>query len=162
MLTLSNSCIISQKRLLTFPPAKLKLKKSLLFKLNLYNIFSVNRNKSATTESSTNSGVRLTKKLKTTGNQPTKISLNCIDKAKSLLGNPPKGWIVTCPKCDIDRCFVKGGISKLVFHNSNIEKVIYHPNTDICCSGIHAGVIVSYIWFIYHVAVLKNKLILNP
>ena len=147
--------------MLTFPLAKLKLIKPFLFKSNFYNIFLVNQNKSAIIESSTNSDARLTKKLKTTGNQPTTLNLGCSNKTDSLPANSSNSWIVTCPKCDIDKCFVDGGISRNILIHHNIQKVIYHPNTDVCCSGIHAGVVVSYILFIYYVAVLQ-KMILNP
>ena len=150
--------------MLTFPLAKLKLKKSFLINLNLYRlvfIFSVNENQSAIIESSTNSDARLTKKLKTAGSQPTTLNLGCSDKTRSLPANPSNSWIVTCPKCDVEKCFVKGGISKKDVFLHNIVNFIYHPNTDVCCSGIHAGVVVSYIWFVYYVAVLQNKSILN-
>ena len=98
----------------------------------------------------------MTKKLKTAGSQSTTLSLGCSDKANSLPASPSKSWKVTCPRCNIQKCFVNGGVSKKIFLKDGIEKVIYHPNTDVCCSGIHAGVIVSYIWFIYHVAVLQK------
>ena len=74
-----------------------------------------------------------------------KTDIGCFQKMESLPANLSNNSVLRCPRCEIRDCFIVGGLDDWQLQIYGLEVIAYDKSSLICCSGIHSGVIVSFI-----------------